>query len=632
MIGARLPLTAYSVDYEYIPLDDGGLDVVCGVAKNLRTGESVRRWRDEMGRAPFFDCGPNTVLIAHNAQAEMEAHLAMGWPFPRNVICTYAEHMLDTNGADVPVSPDARGSLLAALKCNDLPARHATEKSSAIARILAGPPYSAEEKLEILDYCQQDVDDAAALFEVLWDGLSAENPRYLAQALLRGEYCKAMAAMTHTGLPVNVPLHDALVENWPNIRRAQIDSVSHYGIFDADGTFKQDRFAVVVESLGAADIWPRTASGQYSTQSKDFRRMTAVYPQMEEFRAAYEAIAAAPKASPLPICSDGRVRLGRREFGNLRMGMTDEKTSSVGFGAYRAKTGRNQPLAIEFVPAAASWRRTLVTPPPGKAIGYFDYKSQEYGIAAYLSGDPHMMDDYAAGEVYLPLGVRSGLIQPNATKDTHGEFRDKILKPVLLGLQYGRQAAGIALAIGGGNPATYRQDLALAERIYRQQKTTHATFWRWIDAVQQDAYLTGRIETHMGWRMLVGDPQTRVREDGRWREYGTKPLSLLNWKMQASGADIMRLACAALTAAGVEVICPVHDAVLFMADISCMDDVGETVVTIMERAALTVVGGRIPVDRQWVMLGDNWRPKKGDKMWSVVAKALAARPELRGVR
>jgi len=60
--------------------------------------------------------------------------------------------------------------------------------------------------------------------------------------------------------------------------------------------------------------------------------------------------------------------------------------------------------------------------------------------------------------------------------------------------------------------------------------------------------------------------------------------------------------------------------------------VGETVVTIMERAALTVVGGRIPVDRQWILPGDHWRPRKGDKMWAIIAKALEGRPELRGVR
>ena len=45
------------------------------------------------------------------------------------------------------------------------------------------------------------------------------------------------------------------------MRRALIDSVSEYGIFDEEGVFKHDRFAVVVDGLGAADIWPRTWGG-----------------------------------------------------------------------------------------------------------------------------------------------------------------------------------------------------------------------------------------------------------------------------------------------------------------------------------------------------------------------------------
>ena len=83
-----------------------------------------------------------------------------------------------------------------------------------------------------------------------------------------------------------------------------------------------------------------------------------------------------------------------------------------------------------------------MTPPPGEAIAYFDYRSQEYGVAAYLSGDLHMIADYTGGEVYLPLGVRSGLVPRGATKQTHGDIRDKVLKPVLLGLQYGAPAPG----------------------------------------------------------------------------------------------------------------------------------------------------------------------------------------------
>jgi DNA polymerase I-like protein with 3'-5' exonuclease and polymerase domains len=360
--------------------------------------------------------------------------------------------------------------------------------------------------------------------------------------------------------------------------------------------------------------------------------MTAIYPQLEEFRSVYEAIASAPKASPFPICSDGRIRLSRREFGNRRLGFDDGDTTSVGFGAYRAKTGRNQPRAIEFLPSASSWWRTLVTPPEGKVIGYFDFKSQEYGVAAHLSGDQFMIKDYSSGEVYIPLGIRSGLLPADATKATHGDFRDRVLKPVLLGLQYGRHPEGIALAIGGGNPATYREDLSLAQRIYRKHHDTHRVFWDWVGEVAQNAYLTGSIETRMGWRMLVGDPATRVRENGRWQEYGTKPLTLMNWQMQATGADIIRLTCAALSAAGVEVICPVHDAILFLADISYHEDVGNVVAAIMERAAVTILGARIPVDRQWVMPNDNWRPKKGNKMWAVVSKALDGDTAIRGVR
>jgi DNA polymerase I len=624
------PLTPIAVDFEYIPRDDGGLDVVCGVARNLRTGQLVRRWRDEMNACPFYDVGPGSVLIAFNAQAEMEAHQALGWPPPVNVLCLFAEHMLDTNGADVPM---AHGNLLAALECNRLPARHATEKRSVIERILAGPPYDADEKCEILDYCQQDVDDAVALFNVLWGRLSAHNPRYLDQALLRGEYAKAMAEMTRVGCPVNVALHDCIVESWQSVRHALIDSVQQFDVY-VNGIFRHDRFAELIERRGAADVWPRTTTGLFSVASKDFRAMTAIYPELEPLRSVHEAVASTARIPPLPICSDGRVRLGRREFGNRRLGFaTDrEDTASVGFGAYRARTGRNQPKAVEFLPAASSWWRTIVTPPDGKAIGYFDYKSQEYGIAAYLSGDAAMTADYEQGEVYLPLGIRAGLIPPTATKATHGEYRDKVLKPVLLGLQYGRQPRGIALAIGGGDTAAYRRNLATAERIYHAHKQTHRTFWVWVDAVAQEAYLTGGIETLMGWRMAVGAPATKTLEAGRWLEYGTKPLTLLNWKMQSNGADIMRLACAALIAAGIDVIYPVHDAILFQTDVTLKDEIGDFVAATMERAARTVIGGRIPVDRQWILPGENWRPPKGDRMWAIVRQVLEGRSELRGVR
>ena len=58
------------------------------------------------------------------------------------------------------------------------------------------------------------------------------------------------------------------------------------------------------------------------------------------------------------------------------------------------------------------------------------------------------------------------------------------------------------------------------------------------------------LVTPLGWKLqLRNDPDPNDR-------------SLLNWPMQSTGADIMRLAACMLTEAGIEVCCPIHDAFL----------------------------------------------------------------------
>ena len=55
----------------------------------------------------------------------------------------------------------------------------------------------------------------------------------------------------------------------------------------------------------------------------------------------------------------------------------------------------------------STWIRGFIKPPPGHAIAYIDWSSQEVGIAAALSGDENMMADYAAGDPYIELaGLR----------------------------------------------------------------------------------------------------------------------------------------------------------------------------------------------------------------------------------
>jgi hypothetical protein len=213
-----LPLRPISVDFEYIPQDGGTLEVVCVVTRDLWSREVTRRWRDELGALPPYPIGPETVLVAHNAQAEIEAHLSLGWPVPMNIIDTFAENMLVTNGLSsaemrgVPVN--ARGSLLAALKAHGLPHRAHEAKRALITRILAGPPYSVEERSAILNYCQEDVDDTACLLDALLPKMRESGPGWLEQALVRGRYAVALAHMTRNGCPIDADLHDRVVARW----------------------------------------------------------------------------------------------------------------------------------------------------------------------------------------------------------------------------------------------------------------------------------------------------------------------------------------------------------------------------------------------------------------------------------
>ncbi|MEP4702765.1 MAG: hypothetical protein ABJZ79_16615, partial [Parasphingorhabdus sp.] len=208
-------LRPISVDTEFIPSDDGNQVVVCVVAKDLRTGEVFRRFADKLGAVPFYPHGPDTCLVAYFAAAEIDSYRALGWQLPENIIDLYAEHMRATNGLSMSdtngVAPPARGGLLAALRCHGLNARANESKRATISRILAGPPYDSAVRSEILDYCQEDVEDAEALFRAL---LPKMEPGWLKAALIRGRYSVSLADFSRNGHPVNADLHDQIITSW----------------------------------------------------------------------------------------------------------------------------------------------------------------------------------------------------------------------------------------------------------------------------------------------------------------------------------------------------------------------------------------------------------------------------------
>ena len=84
---------------------------VCGVFKELRTGEIVQIWRGEFGLTPPFPTGPETLWIAFYSSAEWGCFKALGWPMPANVLDLFVEFRLRTNGLETPAGASLVGAL-----------------------------------------------------------------------------------------------------------------------------------------------------------------------------------------------------------------------------------------------------------------------------------------------------------------------------------------------------------------------------------------------------------------------------------------------------------------------------------------------------------------------------------------
>jgi DNA polymerase I-like protein with 3'-5' exonuclease and polymerase domains len=230
------------------------------------------------------------------------------------------------------------------------------------------------------------------------------------------------------------------------------------------------------------------------------------------------------------------------------------------------------------------------------ALAYVDYSAQEIGIAAALSREPAMRDDYAAGDFYLSFGKRSGQLPADATKASQGTKRD-LLKTVCLGVNYGMGAASLAMRLNITE--------AEARRLIELHRRCYPTFWRWSDAVVDYAYLHGAIHAAFGWRMAI--------------TAGTKPTALRNWPMQANGAEMLRLACCLATERGIRVCAPVHDALLVEGTVAAIDAVVVATQTAMQEASRWVLDGfELRTDAKIVRWPDRYMDPRGERMWSTV--------------
>ncbi len=149
----------WAVDFEFGIKPGNRPDPVCLVAREMRSGTTVRLWRDQFGPVPPYPIAPDTLFVAYYASAEIGCHRALGWPAPARILDLFTEFRCLTNGGSTP----AGSSLLGALTACGLDGIGTVEKEEMRALVLRGGPWSSEERQAVLDYCESDVAALARL-------------------------------------------------------------------------------------------------------------------------------------------------------------------------------------------------------------------------------------------------------------------------------------------------------------------------------------------------------------------------------------------------------------------------------------------------------------------------------------
>ena len=570
---ASLPFRKiYSVDFEYCGADGEIPKIVCMVIEDLRSGEISRYWRNDLAKmkTPPFETGEDVAIVSYFAPAEVQSMLALCWAINVSVIDLFAEFRCQTNG-DPNVG---RKSLVSALQFYGLEQFIPEEKDSMRDLILSGGPWSEAQRSAILDYCQQDVIALGPLLDAMlrrapWSELKFN------QAILRGRYMKAVGAMQHRGIPIDLDMFDKLNANWEDIKLNLIENVdAQYGVY-VDGRFKE---ALFQSYLARGMIpWPRLDSGRLALDRNTFSNMSKRYPIVQPLH-------------------ELRKTLGEFKLNNLAVGRDGRNRTLL--SPLAAKTGRNQPSTTKFIFGPAKWIRGLIKPPEGSALAYCDWSSQEIAIAAALSDDDLLWAAYESGDPYIAFAIQAGLAPPGATKDTHKDIRNRC-KSVVLGTNYGMSAYGVA-------QAAKIHELE-AKALLQKHRETYRKFWAWAENNKDRGLLGFKLETCFGWPIQVtaGD---------------VKANTFLNWPMQAHGAEMMRIASILAVERDIKLCAPIHDALLIEAPSDQIDSEVVRLKECMSEASEAVLGeGKIcRVDADIVRHPDRYMDEHGQQMWDQI--------------
>jgi hypothetical protein len=400
--------------------------------------------------------------------------------------------------------------------------------------------------------------------------------------MFRAKFQWAIAQQERRGVPLDLPLLTRIRNRWQGM---QLDLVTEldqpfgcYEIVDGVPHWRKERFANYVARSGMT--WPRLESGALDETDETFREMAGKYPQIEQLRELRYSLSKL-KLNDLSVGRDGRNR--------------------APLWAYGTKTARNAPGASQYIFGPAKWIRHLITPPPGRVLVHRDYCQQEVRIAAVLSGDGALLQACESGDVYLGIAQQLGFLSDSMSAEERKAVRG-LFKTVVLGIQYGLGARSLAIRTG--------TSLFEASEILARLRTRFHRFEDYVRCVIDHAGLHLEIGTPFGWYMQCPS--------------GINPRTVRNFPIQSTAAEILHVDCMLAERRGIELVAPVHDALMAEGPLSQVEELSHALDELMGDAAAVVLRGhRLPTDCQIVIPGKHYQDERGAAMWATVTRLVA---------
>jgi DNA polymerase-1 len=588
--------TIVVVDFEY-EIDDNILpNVLCMVAhvlnENLQHVRTIRMWRGEFGKTPPFDIGDDTLFVAYSAWAEMTCFMALGWKFPAHIFDLHTAYLAASNVL-LPYNPDEerkkqRKRLSDACRTCGISGWEHIDKEE-IAKAIGEGRWRDYGQEAVFDYCEEDVRMSVRLLRAQLRRHCDDTGRILLPAadvprvLHWSNYsAKAVAQIQARGMPIDMALWNLVQENKKAVIRELLQQFdpSHSSddpIYTPEGKWS---YAGLERWLARNGIpWPRLDSGQLDTDSDAFRLMYHV-PGVEGLHALRDSLRVIVGAN-LPIGCDGRNRPSLFPFGTA--------------------TGRNA-HAKSLYNAHASVRSFMVFPEDTIGV-YLDWRTQEVGIAAALSEDHALIEDYRGGDVYHALAHLCALTHDADRarwKHEHPDMRQR-MKALQLGVNYGMGVASLAAGLD--------RHPVIASDFIERHKRRYPQFWWWRNNQVQAALLERRMESVFGWPLrITTSPNKRA---------------LYNFPMQSGGAEMLRLAAQRLVEVGIVPCMLIHDGILL--EVQDEEQI-EHAKEIMHWAGREVCNGlEIGVDvDQKLEHGARYQDKRpvAKRMWATIMHAL----------